>query len=256
MDFCHAEKTVEKICLACRVPPDGGEKVHRMRPSHGIALYVSGKSMYHFEKAAALTVGKNELIYLPQGSNYTVEPLEKCECYAINFQLGTDETFAPCVLPMENNAVEHFKNAENAFSAKKLGYEYACMASLYALFYEMLRVAETEYVYKEKTAVLAPAVEYIHEHFFDGEVSVEALAARCGISTAYLRRLFVGKFGVPPVRYIERLRLERAKELLASGLYAVESACRLSGYRDVSYFCRAFKRETGRTPSEYRAGMR
>ena len=100
--------------------------------------------------------------------------------------------------------------------------------------------------------MLFPAIEYIHDHFTGEKLSVEMLSSLCGISSVYFRRLFTVKFGVSPVRYINDLRLSRAKELILSEQYTVEEAARLSGFEDESYFCRFFKKETGMTPSEYR----
>ncbi len=258
MDFCRTEKAVEKICLACHVPLGFGESIHKSRPSHGVAFYVEGESVYRFESGERLTTKKNDLIFLPQSSDYTVKSVLPSECYAINFLLTERElSFEPTVLHMENTGMaELFKSAEKAFSTQRLGYAYHCTSCLYSVFYEMLRVAETAYTYKKKETIIRPAVDYIHEHFLQDDIRVEELAELCGISAVYLRRLFVGKFGVSPNRYIARLRTERAKNLLSSELYSVESVCALSGYRDISYFCRTFKKETGRTPSEYRAGLR
>ncbi|MBQ8232699.1 MAG: helix-turn-helix domain-containing protein [Lachnospiraceae bacterium] len=50
-------------------------------------------------------------------------------------------------------------------------------------------------------------------------------------------------------KYINNLKISRAKELLSSGMYTVTQAAEMSGYTDVSHFSREFKKATGAAPS-------
>ncbi len=254
MDFLQTNETVRKIVLACYVAPNTGDAVHKDRKSHGVALHISGSKLYHFSDSTELLVQKNDLIFLPEHSDYVVETLETGACYAINFKIESNNDFKPFVLPVKNASVcyEHFKNAERVYTAKKQGYEWKVLSELYAILYDLKRMCEKSYFTKKEERMLFPAIEYIHDHFTGEKLSVEMLSSLCGISSVYFRRLFTVKFGVSPVRYINDLRLSRAKELILSEQYTVEEAARLSGFEDESYFCRFFKKETGMTPSEYR----
>ena len=59
------------------------------------------------------------------------------------------------------------------------------------------------------------------------------------------------RFATSPVKYINNLKMARAKELLDSQFYSINDVCYLSGYNDESYFCREFKKHFDMTPSEY-----
>ncbi len=48
------------------------------------------------------------------------------------------------------------------------------------------------------------------------------------------------------------MRLDNAKRLLCNQSLTVQQVCYRSGFQDVPYFCRLFKRTFGMTPSEYR----
>lgn len=61
---------------------------------------------------------------------------------------------------------------------------------------------------------------------------------------------------MPPMQYVNQLRMNRAAELLASQMYTVSEACFLSGFHDESYFCREFKKKFDVTSSEYKKGRR
>ena len=66
-------------------------------------------------------------------------------------------------------------------------------------------------------------------------------------------QLFKKFYGVTPIKYINQLKLKRAKELLYSGMYSVSEAAYHSGFSDLSHFCRFFKKNIGVLPSEYAA---
>lgn len=59
-----------------------------------------------------------------------------------------------------------------------------------------------------------------------------------------------------PIKYINNLKLSRAKELIVSDYYSIPKISELSGFGDESYFCRYFKKTTGMTATEYRQNAR
>jgi AraC-like DNA-binding protein len=254
MNFLQQREILQKIVLACYVAPNSGDAIHKDRKSHGVALHTSGVRRYRFADSAELTVKKNDLIFLPEHSDYIVETVESGACYAINFRIAGVGIYEPFVQHIQNASafLEHFKSAERIYTAKKSGYEWKVMAETYAILYDLKREREKAYFTKREEHLLFPAVEYIHDHFSEEKLSVEVLAEMCGISSVYFRRLFAAKYGMPPVKYINNLRLSRAKELILFEQYSVEETARFSGFDDESYFCRFFKKTTGMTPSEYR----
>ncbi|MDD6214022.1 MAG: helix-turn-helix transcriptional regulator [Firmicutes bacterium] len=74
----------------------------------------------------------------------------------------------------------------------------------------------------------------------------------CGITPEYFRKIFRTYYGTSPVKYINELKLSHAKELLSSGMYSVTDAALQSGYSDMSFFSREFKKNTDVTPKDYR----
>ena len=75
--------------------------------------------------------------------------------------------------------------------------------------------------------------------------------AICGISESALKKLFIKKFGVPPVRYIIQLKINYSCDLLRSGLYSVSRVSQICGYGNVYFFSRQFKENMGISPSEF-----
>ena len=86
------------------------------------------------------------------------------------------------------------------------------------------------------------------EHFY----TVDELAAMCHLSKFYFCRLFAKSAGIAPHRYILLMKLEKARDMLSeSDMTVVEIATRL-GFSDVAILWRAFIREYGMSPSEFR----
>jgi AraC-like DNA-binding protein len=79
--------------------------------------------------------------------------------------------------------------------------------------------------------------------------SVSALANSCGVSARTLERLFPRLVGQPPGRWLKRLRMQRALELLRDGSTVKETAVHLA-YEGPSHFSREFKRHYGFAPSK------
>ena len=56
---------------------------------------------------------------------------------------------------------------------------------------------------------------------------------------------------MPPARYIQKYRIDKAKELLVADKGSMEQIARATGFAGASYFCKVFKSVTGMTPSEF-----
>lgn len=98
-------------------------------------------------------------------------------------------------------------------------------------------------------ARLRLASDYIDAHLA-ASVSLQDLAVAAGMSKFYLVRQFTRAFGLPPHAYQIRLRIARARELLARTL-AVKHVSAELGFSDQSHFGRHFRKATGLTPAEY-----
>ncbi len=98
------------------------------------------------------------------------------------------------------------------------------------------------------------AQEYVEGHL-DRPVALAELArqARCSAST--LRRQFRQALGVAPYEWILRVRMERARRLLATTTLRVKEVAAQVGFEDPFQFSRIFRQRTGRSPRQYRDGQ-
>ena len=251
--FFNTNHNVSNIVLACFVAAGTGATIHKNRSSHGLALNRGGEKQYTFSDGTTHIVKHNDIIYLPKNSNYTVTTHTTGDTYCINFQLAETDTFQPFVFHLKNpdEALYAYKNAEKAWRRRKIGYELLCKSELYKILYLLQSSHTRPYAPNSKQALLEPAVSYIHKHYTEEALSVEKLSELCGFSYEYFRKLFHNCYGCSPVKYINDLKLKRAKELLSSGFYTISDTALQSGFFDVSYFSRFFKKNVGISPIEY-----
>lgn len=253
-DFINYDFIIKNILLACLVPSGTGNPVHKDRPSHGLAINIHGEKDYHFSDGQTLTVKENDIIYLPKHSTYNVSTKVSGDCYAINFDTAEQINFAPFVINIKNynTVISSFHIAQKVWKQKSSGYVIKCRAELYNIIYAMQQEYFSRYIPKNKSAIIKPAVDYIHEKHTDEVIKVDTLARICNISPEYLRRIFKTVYGVSPIIYINSLKIARAKELLKSQLYSISEVASLSGFSEVSCFSREFKKTTGISPSEFK----
>ncbi|MEV6974894.1 AraC family transcriptional regulator [Kitasatospora sp. NPDC093806] len=85
--------------------------------------------------------------------------------------------------------------------------------------------------------------------------SVASCAHELGVSPGHLQALVKQATGRTPGRLIRQQQTLEAKRLLACTELTVRQVSREAGFGDPAYFCRFFRRETGMTPGEFRAGV-
>ena len=84
------------------------------------------------------------------------------------------------------------------------------------------------------------------------DLSVPALARRMGITPRHFARLFRGEIGVTPAAWVESVRIEAARRLLEEGDEPPKQVAAHCGFADADTLRRAFQRQLGVTPAEYR----
>jgi transcriptional regulator GlxA family with amidase domain len=90
----------------------------------------------------------------------------------------------------------------------------------------------------------------------DADLSVPALASRASLSPRQFARAFAAEVGMPPGRYVDRIRLETARRRLEDTADGVEQTARACGYGTPEAMRRAFMRALGVSPGEYRRRFR
>ncbi len=105
--------------------------------------------------------------------------------------------------------------------------------------------------YSSGENVLDEVLHYI-KHNYQENLKLETLAPLFGYNSSYLGRLFTKKLNVNFNAYLDKVRIDKAKELLDDGSLKVYEISERVGYSNVDYFHRKFKKYEGTSPAEYR----
>ncbi|WBL14592.1 response regulator [Sutcliffiella sp. NC1] len=95
------------------------------------------------------------------------------------------------------------------------------------------------------------ALEYIHRNYTD-ELTLQKIADHIHISRNYFSILFKRFLNQNFIDYVIDLRIKKAKELLEHSSLKVYEVAEQSGFGDVKYFSKLFKKTTGLSPGDYR----
>lgn len=95
------------------------------------------------------------------------------------------------------------------------------------------------------------AIAYIDEHYAE-DITVAGLAEVLHLSANYLSNLFKSETGMRIVEYMNRCRIQKAKQLLQDSVWKVYQVAEKTGFQEPSYFCKVFKELEGMTVKEFR----
>ena len=243
---------IAEVALAIYVPLGVGKSIHTSRPCHGLVLNDENAAKdYVFADGTVLHTKGGDLFYLPRGSSYRVKSVAAGGCYAINFAAELSDRPFSLRFRNRDSLRKCFENAVRAWSGDPVRRQHAVRRELYDILLQMQSEAVRSYLPKGREALIAPAIKRIAAAYTDNSLSVAELAAECGVSEVYFRRIFFDKMGVSPKEYIIAMRMDYAKQLLASGQLSVGEVSDLCGYSEPCHFSREFTKRTGVPPCRY-----
>jgi AraC-like DNA-binding protein/DNA-binding response OmpR family regulator len=103
----------------------------------------------------------------------------------------------------------------------------------------------------ETSTLVKRAVAYLHQNYTRPLTRWE-IAKAIGVSENYFTRLFSQELGLSPWDYLNRFRVNQAKELFRRTQGSVQQIANQVGFKDPKYFSRVFRKLTGLSPSEFR----
>ena len=96
---------------------------------------------------------------------------------------------------------------------------------------------------------------YIENHFKEN-ITLDQLAALAHLNKYYLSHAFQKEYGVSPIRYLTRRRIQESRFLLAETDHSLSYIAQVLGFSSLSYFSQCFRRLEGVSPKEYRLRRR
>lgn len=128
------------------------------------------------------------------------------------------------------------------------------------LFKTFLAIAAREILFSKiepdsKNDTVSSVIRYIQEHYSE-DLTNESIAARFHFHPNYLNQLMAAHTGIPLRQYLIDFRIRKALDMLLHTRLSIAEISGKIGYRDLHYFSRVFKKKTGMTLVQVRAGLR
>jgi AraC-like DNA-binding protein len=92
--------------------------------------------------------------------------------------------------------------------------------------------------------------QYMHTHYTEN-ISVKDVANYIGFHRSHFTSSFVNEVGISPIKYLLKLKMEKASKLLSKDTYTITEIAYSLGYSDLYSFSRAFKNYYGSSPKQY-----
>ncbi|AIQ46242.1 chemotaxis protein CheY [Paenibacillus sp. FSL R7-0273] len=102
-----------------------------------------------------------------------------------------------------------------------------------------------------RSGVLENIKAYIDNHYFEN-IKISMFTDKYFLSREYLMKLFKGKYGCGIHEYVQKVRMDKARDLLADPALKVQDISEMLGYKDKNYFSKAFRNYYDCSPSEFR----
>lgn len=225
--------------------PNGREK-------HGFIYVVDGcmNDLFQDRRTTDLVASKGELIFIPKGSAYTgVYAEENTRIKIIQFDLICGELPSYLSAPVKIELPRAYELIDAFFKATESAIAYHPFYYLSCLYELLWRIDECCASIPKKYKRLQPALIEMLERWMDHQ-KISYYADLCSMSEAGFRRLFREYMGVSPVDYRNNIRLINARNKLQSGEYNVSEAAYESGFSNLSFFIRLYKKKFGYTPKK------
>lgn len=238
-----------KILTALEVEREKGFSNPCDRNFHAISFRIKGDAVFLLEDKS-IHAGAGDILFAPENIKYSLKN-EYEKMYIVHFETSQKMPETVCVLNIKNKQYVQtlFERMHKKWKTGKSIDKYAVYSDFYKLIAEINAEENADEFSANKR--LEKVIDYIHDNYRECNISVKKLAEIYCASEPSFRTEFGEKYGITPNKYIQKLRLEYAIELLESGYFGVLQVAEMSGFNDVKYFSRFVKKHTGRTPSDF-----
>lgn len=218
-----------------------------------ISVKFAGKTTYTSEGKVHIS-DPDHIVLLPKGAAYRLNYEELGECFMVEFEAdydGASPSITSYAVSRKHDFVNKAINLERLWTFKKPAYELFCISGMYDLLAKLHETELSGYYSSGKYKVIEPAIKYLEENYADPDLSSEDMARVAGISSVYFRKIFSIVFGQSPMRYLQSVRMEKAKDMLSGDYTPITDIAESVGFKSIYYFSKTFKKVTGYTPTEY-----
>lgn len=202
-----------------------------------------------------------QLAYLPKGKRRMYTSVsENFRMYEMSFSakingielmevLNLTEHDFVVDMPNSDYIKELFESSNRDELFKDPLYDVAWCGNIINIIYAYAK--ERRKLRGSSSLLFKPVLDYMYQNM-DKEIKLDELANVVYMHPTYFVKRFKDNFGLPPLNYLNRMRIYTAMGMLTTDIYSIEGIAKIVGIADASYFSRVFKKYVGVSPTEYK----
>lgn len=163
--------------------------------------------------------------------------------YSVYFQKEEQPDMARLIIAIRQEAEK-----------KRHLYQESVKGLLQAFLIEWIRMCHMEERLNqriEKNNVIAPAMEYVEQHFQE-DIRIAQMAELCNVSESHFRRSFYEITNMNPLEFVNLVRIQKACGLLKKTQYSMDIIAARCGFENTATFTRNFKKLLNQTPYQWK----
>ena len=130
------------------------------------------------------------------------------------------------------------------------------LSHTYSMFYYLLHDFPGKKKFRpNRVTELYSSIELFIKNYYSKNINISDICTEFSISRGYLNQIFSKCTNISPQEYLMKIRMEKAKRLLYSSDYSVQTISSMVGYNDPFTFSKAFKKYSQVSPSKYRKNI-
>lgn len=256
---CREDIYISNVKILSGIRPSGRMTDHRSagRAHHGLLYIFSGEARFEESGKDTVSAKDGDLLYIPKLCKYKMEYSADSTTFVladfdITSKSGEELSLSDEISVLLNDnrgrrvisvmsALETTSPAENPIAIIKQK----------ELLYKLIGIIfEHNAAFAFDSGKFSPILKgaLLLQQTYLENIPISEFAKASNISISSFRSLFTEKYGMSPVQYRNRMRIKRAAALLEEGSCTVSEAAYASGFDNVGYFCRYYKKITGDTP--------
>ena len=243
--FCYYKKVSKNYVLEMK-----------SRKNHGLTIILSGKMKLIYPDCE-YEVEEGDIILQRNGDSYILKS-DNCDAeYIVTSYMcepenlvdtcfGNEKVFSPMHI---RRYVDSFGKMADAFFNSSAFSKPLLRALTQEILCNIIMDSQSSAA-NDKDSIAVISRNFIDE-YYSNFITAEDIAEASHCSASHIRKIFRRTYGETPNKYLNRVRVEKAKEMLSSRLFTVEETALSCGFRNVYYFNKVFKQYTGTTPGKY-----
>ncbi len=225
------------------------------RKGTGLIFVEKGVLQYRIDGKTCVS-DQYHMLLLPYQTTYSILSVTDSVSLLIDIQADGYDYIGATINSYRINAtssfVTDFYKLDNIWTFKKGAYHFRCLSIIYDMLARVQEMDSLPYAPDQKFNQIEDSINYLENNYCDPLLTNDALADQSNISTVYFRKLFSEKYGISPMMYVKKKRIEKAKEMLKGDFASITQIAEAVGYANINNFSRSFKNATGYSPLEYK----